>query len=323
MKSSRIIGCGGYLPERILTNAELEQTVDTTDDWIYSRTGIRERHIAAPEENTCDLALNAANSALEMAGITAAHLDLIILATTTPDRVFPATACLLQDRLGARGCAAFDLQAACSGFLYALGIADQFIRNGTIRSALVIGAEVFSRILDWNDRSTCVLFGDGAGAVVITAASEPGIISTHLHADGHYQNLLTVPWGLGQGYQRLQEISGFMTMRGSEVFRNAVRILEAIVDDTLAINKMDKSQITWLVPHQANIRIIEATAKKLALPMARVVLTVANHGNTSAASVPLALNVAVRDGRIQPGDMLLLEAFGAGFTWGSALVRYY
>jgi len=322
MKYSRIIGCGGYLPERVLTNAELERTVDTTDEWIFARTGIRERHIAAPGENTADLALAAANSALEMAGITAREIDLIIIATTTPDHVFPATACVLQDRLGIRGSAAFDLQAACTGFLYGLTVADQFIRTGAAKYALVVGAEVFSRILDWNDRTTCILFGDGAGAVVITAASVPGIFSTHIHADGHYRNLLSVPWGLGQGYDRLHELSRFMMMRGSEVFRNAVHILESVVDEALAANKMDKAQVNWLIPHQANIRIIEATAKKLALPMDRVVLTVAHHGNTSAASVPLALNVAVRDGRIQTGDILLLEAFGAGFTWGSALLRY-
>lgn len=322
MRYSRIIGCGGYLPERILTNNEIEQMVDTNDDWIYTRTGIRERHIAAPGETTGDLAFAATNSALEMAAIPASKIDLIIVATTTPDYVFPSTACALQERLGVRGAAAFDLQAACSGFLYGLSIADQFIRTGAAHYALIVGAEVFSRILDWSDRTTCVLFGDGAGAVILSAAPEPGIFSTHIHADGHYKDLLAIPWGIGQGYQRLGELSGFMTMRGSEVFRNAVRILDSIVDETLNANGMEKSQVNWLVPHQANIRIIEATAKKIGLPMNQVILTVANHGNTSAGSVPLALNTAVRDGRIKPGEIILLEAFGAGFTWGSALVRY-
>jgi 3-oxoacyl-[acyl-carrier-protein] synthase-3 len=322
MKRSRIVGTGSYLPERILTNAELERMVDTTDKWIYERTGIRERHLAAPDETTCDLATAAARSALEMAGLSATDVDLIIVATTTPDQVYPSTACLLQDRLGIRGCPAFDVQAVCTGFVYALTIADQFIRTGEVRRALVVGAETYSRILNWDDRATCVLFGDGAGAVVLESTTEPGILSTHIHADGHYKELLTVPWGISQGYDRLQGAAGFMSMQGAEVFRHAVRILGAIVDETLAANGMSKEDIDWLVPHQANIRIITATAKKLNLPMERVVLTVANHGNTSAASVPLALDVAVRDGRIQHGDVLLLEAFGGGFTWGSALVRY-
>jgi len=322
MKRSRIAGTGGYLPERILTNAELERTVDTTDEWIRDRTGIRERHLAAPDQTTCDLATAAARSALEMAEVLATDLELIIVATTTPDRIFPSTACLLQDRLGVRGCPAFDIQAVCSGFLYALAIADQFIRTGVVRCALVVGAETLSRIVDWTDRTTCVLFGDGAGAVVLKATTEPGVLSTHLHADGGYRNLLTVPWGVSQGYDHLKESGGFMLMQGAEVFRHAVRMLGAIVDETLAANGMHKSEVDWLVPHQANTRIIEATAKKLNLSMDRVILTVAHHGNTSAASVPLALDVAVRDGRIQRGDVLLLEAFGGGFTWGSVLVRY-
>jgi 3-oxoacyl-[acyl-carrier-protein] synthase-3 len=321
-RSSRIMGTGSYLPERILTNAELEKMVDTSDEWIRERTGIRERHVVAPGQNTCDLATAAAQAALTTANLAASDLDLIIVATTTPDRVYPSTACLLQDRLGARGCPAFDIQAVCSGFIYALAIADQFIRTGTALHALVVGAEAYSRILDWNDRTTCVLFGDGAGAVVLEAATKPGILSTHIHADGHYKDLLTVPWGVGQGYDQLPDSSGFMQMQGAEVFRHAVRMLGAIVDETLAANGMHKGEIDWLVPHQANIRIIEATAKKLNLPMERVVLTVAQHGNTSAASVPLALDVAVHDGRIRRGDVLLLEAFGGGFTWGSALVRY-
>ncbi|CAK0772035.1 3-oxoacyl-(acyl carrier protein) synthase 3 [Gammaproteobacteria bacterium] len=322
MKHSRIAGTGGYLPERILTNAELERMVNTTDEWISTRTGIRERHLAAPDQTTCDLATSAARIALEMAEIPATDLDLIIVATTTPDRVYPSTACLLQDRLGVRACPAFDIQAACTGFIYALAVADKFIRTGGACHVLVVGADVYSRILNWNDRATCVLFGDGAGAVVLEAVAEPGIISTHLHADGHFKDLLNVPWGIGQGYDRLRESSGFTLMQGAEVFRHAVRMLGLIVDETLAANGMRKDEIDWLVPHQANTRIIEATAKKLNLSMDRVILTIASHGNTSAASVPLALDVAVRDGRIQRGDVLLLEAFGAGFTWGSALIRY-
>jgi len=322
MKRSRIIGVGGYLPERILTNAELEGMVDTTDDWIQERTGIRERHIVAPGQGTCDLATEAAKKALEMAGIAASDLNLIIVATTTPERVYPSTACLVQERIGAQGCAAFDLQAVCTGFLYALSVADQFIRTGHVRRALVVGAESYSRILDWNDRSTCVLFGDGAGAVILEASEEAGILSTHIKADGRYKELLTVPWGIGQGYDQLGTSRGFMSMQGAEVFRHAVRMLGAIAQEALAANGMQKSDLDWLVPHQANHRIIEATARKLGLPIERVVKTIAYHGNTSAASVPLALNEAVRDGRIKRGDLLLLEAFGAGFTWGSALVRY-
>ncbi len=322
MMRSRIAGTGGYLPDRVLTNAELEEMVSTTDDWIRERTGIRERRIVAPGQTTCDLATAAAQAALEMASVAAADIDLIIVATTTPDRVYPSTACLLQERLGVHGCPAFDVQAVCTGFMYALAIADRFIRTGGVRYALVVGAETYSRILDWNDRTTCVLFGDGAGAVVLEAVTEPGILSTHIHADGRYKELLTVPWGIGQGYDRLREVSGFMTMQGAEVFRHAVRMLGAIVDETLAANGMQRGEVDWLVPHQANIRIIEATAKKLHLGLDRVVVTVAYHGNTSAASVPLALDVAVRDGRIQRGDVVLLEAFGGGFTWGSALVRF-
>jgi 3-oxoacyl-[acyl-carrier-protein] synthase-3 len=319
---SRIIGTGGYLPENILSNADLERMVDTSDQWITERTGIRKRHLAAPQETTCDLAEVAARRAIEAAGIAAQDIDLIIVATTTPDRVFPSTACLLQQRLGIHGCAAFDVQAVCTGFVYALGIADQFVRNGTARNVLVVGAETLSRIVDWNDRSTCVLFGDGAGAVILQATDEPGILSTHLHADGKYENLLTVNAGVSQGYDRLQEGRAYMHMQGNEVFKMAVNTLGQIVDETLAANKLKKSDIDWLVPHQANIRIINATARKLKMSLERVVVTVHEHGNTSAASVPLALDVAVRDGRIRRGDMLLLEAFGGGFTWGSALVRY-
>jgi 3-oxoacyl-[acyl-carrier-protein] synthase-3 len=320
LRYSRIAGTGGYLPERVLTNAELARRVDTTDEWIVDRTGVRKRHIAAEGETTCDLAEQASRQALESAGLAPGDIDLIVLGTATPDLVFPSTACLLQERLGIFDGPAFDIQAVCTGFIYALAIADKFIQTGSAERALVVGAETFSRIVDWNDRSTCVLFGDGAGAVVIEAANGPGIMSTHLHADGRYQGLLNVPCGVsrpgpGPG-------PGYVRMAGSEVFKAAVKTLDRIVDETLAANRLAKSDIDWLVPHQANTRIIAATAKKLDLPMSRVVLTVEDHANTSAASVPLALDCAVRDGRIQRGDLLLLEAFGGGFTWGSALIRY-
>jgi len=317
---SRIIGTGGYLPEKVLTNADLEKMVDTSDEWITDRTGIKERHIAAAGQTTCDLAEQAARQALEAAGIGRDEVDLIIVATTTPDRVFPSTACLLQQRLDIHGCPAFDIQAVCTGFVYALGVADKFIRAGGVRNALVIGAETLSRIVDWTDRNTCVLFGDGAGAVVLQASGEPGILSTHMHADGSYESLLTTNGGVSQGLTG--EAGPYIEMAGNEVFKMAVNTLGRIVDETLEANDMDKSEVDWLVPHQANTRIIQATAKKLKMTMDRVVMTVAEHGNTSAASVPLALNTAVRDGRIQRGDVLLLEAFGGGFTWGSALVRY-
>ncbi|MDA8363613.1 MAG: ketoacyl-ACP synthase III [Gammaproteobacteria bacterium] len=322
MSYSRITGTGGYLPQQILSNAELEKMVDTSDEWIFSRTGIRERHIAAPGETTCDLSEQAALRAIAAAGIDTHSIDLIIVATTTPDRVFPSTACLLQERLGIRGCPAFDVQAVCTGFVYALGIADKFIRTGASRRALVVGAETLSRILDWTDRGTCVLFGDGAGAAILEAATEPGIISSHLHADGHYKELLTVPAGISQGYDKVRDGQAFVHMRGNDVFRVAVNTLERIVDETLEANGLGKEDIRWLVPHQANIRIISATARKLGMPMDQVVVTVDRHGNTSAASIPLALDEAVRDGRIRRGDVLLMEAFGGGFTWGSVLLRY-
>ena len=322
MKYSKIVGTGGYLPEKVLTNADMEKIVDTTDEWITSRTGIKQRHIAAEGETTCDLAEHAAKAAIEMAGIKNDEIDLIIIATTTPDRIFPSTAALLQERLGIVGCAAFDIQAVCTGFVYALGIADKFMRAGGVRNALVIGAETLSRIVDWTDRNTCVLFGDGAGAVVIQATDEPGILSTHLHADGSYNDLLTVNKGVSTNYKAVLDGEAYIEMKGSEVFKVAVNTLGRIVDETLEHNKMEKSDVTWLVPHQANTRIIQATAKKLNMSMDHVVLTVDRHGNTSAASVPLALNEAVRDGRIQRGDTLLLEAFGGGFTWGSALIKY-
>ncbi len=320
MRYSRITGTGGYLPERVLTNADLERMVDTTDGWIVSRTGIRKRHIARDDETTCDLAEQAAHRAIEAAGIRANDIDLIVLGTTTPDIVFPSTACLLQQRLDIHGCAAFDVQAVCTGFIYALAIADKFIRTEAARCALVIGAETYSRIVDWTDRTTCVLFGDGAGAVVLQSSHEPGILSSHLHADGQYQELLKVPGGLSYGPH--QGSNAYVKMQGSEVFKIAVNILGRIVDETLAANNLTKRDMDWLVPHQANIRIIAATAKKLDMPMSRVIVTIGEHGNTSAASVPLALDQAIRDGRIKRGEILLLEAFGAGFTWGSVLVKY-
>ncbi|MEJ2630498.1 MAG: ketoacyl-ACP synthase III [Acidihalobacter sp.] len=319
---SRIAGTGSYLPEHVLSNRDLERMVDTSDEWITERTGIRKRHIVAEDETTCDLAEAAARRALEMAGRSAQDLDLIIVATTTPDRIFPSTACLLQARLGVQGCPAFDIQAVCTGFVYALSVADQFIRNGTARRALVIGAESFSRIIDWTDRGTCVLFGDGAGAVILEASDEPGILSTHLHADGRYEKLLHVPYGVSDGLDRVEAGEAKVRMRGNEVFRVAVNTLGRIVDETLRANGMKKSDVDWLVPHQANIRIIQATARKLGMSMERVVVTVDQHGNTSAASVPLALDAAVRDGRIKRGETVLMEAFGGGFTWGSAILRF-
>lgn len=319
---SRILGTGGYLPEKILTNEDLEKIVDTSDQWIQERTGIKKRHIAADGETTCDLAVHASRHALEMAGKTNADIDLIIVATTTADKIFPSTACLLQKRLDIHGCAAFDVQAVCTGFIYALAIADNFIRTESASCVLVVGAETLSRILDWNDRSTCVLFGDGAGAVVVGASEEPGILSSHLHADGSYEHLLHVPYGISMGYQHLKAGEAYVYMEGNAVFKMAVNTLGRIVDETLAANEISKSDIDWLVPHQANNRIIEATARKLKMSMERVVVTVSEHGNTSAASIPLALDVAVRDGRIQKNEVLMLEAFGGGFTWGSALLKF-
>lgn len=306
-----------------MTNHELERLVDTSDQWIRERTGIVQRHIAAEGETCGDLATAAAVNALAAADMGPDQIDLVVLATSTPDQVFPSTACRVQQRLDIpAGAVVFDVAAACSGFVYALDVADRFIRTGGARRALVIGAETFSRILDWEDRSTCVLFGDGAGAVVLERTEEPGILSTQLHADGRHEPLLCVPWGVSQGYERLGEVSGKVVMRGNEVFKMAVRTLGTVVDETLATNGLKRADVDWVVPHQANIRIIEATARRLGLAMDRVVVTVDLHGNTSAASIPLALDVAVRDGRIQRGQILLLEAFGAGFTWGSALVRY-
>lgn len=322
MTYARITGTGGYLPEKVLSNHDLEKMVDTSDEWITERTGIKKRHVVVDGETTCDLAEKAARQAMEMAGKGPDDIDLIIVATTTPDRIFPSTACLLQQRLGIQGCAAFDVQAVCTGFVYAIGVADKFVRTDSAKCALVIGAETLSRIVDWTDRTTCVLFGDGAGAVILEASEETGILSTHLHADGAYESLLTVPYGVSNGLEKLEQGEAHITMKGNEVFKMAVNTLGRIVDETLEANQMEKSDIDWLIPHQANIRIIQATARKLKMNMDHVVVTVHEHGNTSAASVPLALNEAVRDGRIKKGETLLMEAFGGGFTWGSALLKF-
>ena len=322
MHYSRIQGTGSYLPEKVLTNHDLEAMVDTTDQWIKERTGIEKRHIAAEGETTADLGVVAARRAMQMAGKSPDDIDLIIVATTTPDKVFPSTACLIQKRLDIHGCPAFDVQAVCTGFVYALAIADNFIRSGSARTALVIGAETLSRIVDWTDRSTCVLFADGAGAVVLEASPEPGILSTHLHADGSYEHLLHVPRGISEGYELLKQGEAYIYMKGNEVFKMAVNTLGRIADETLEANNYAKSDIDWLVPHQANTRIIQATARKLKLPMDRVVVTVDQHGNTSAASIPLALDHAIKHAHIKKDQLILLESFGAGFTWGSALIRY-
>jgi 3-oxoacyl-[acyl-carrier-protein] synthase III len=316
---SKIAGTGSYLPKKILSNKDLETMVDTTDEWIFTRTGIRERHIAAAGEMTSDLALEAAKNAIASAGIEVNDIDLIIVATTTPDKVFPSVATMLQRKLGVAGCPAFDLQAVCSGFVYALATADNFIKAGAAKCALVLGAETFSRIVDYTDRSNCILWGDGAGAIILQASTgdsneKLGVISTHLHADGNFENMLHVP--------RNSDGDDTVMMEGNAVFKMAVNTLDQIVDETLTANGMQKSDIDWLVPHQANIRILQATAKKLDMSMDKVVVTVDKHGNTSAASIPLALDVAVRDGRIKRGDVILMEAFGGGFTWGSALIKY-
>ena len=315
---SRIAGTGSYLPAKVITNHELEKMVDTTDEWIRTRTGIERRHVAAEGETTVDLAEHAARRALEAAGVSPAEVDFIAFGTTTPDLIFPNCGTLLQQRLGCRGAPAFSVETACAGFMYALSIADKYVRCGEARRALVIGAETLSRITDWSDRATAVLFADGAGAVLLEAAATPGVLSTHLHSDGEYKDLLYCDSGVSKGFGPKLAIS----MTGSEVFKVAVTKLGQVVDETLAANGLDRSALDWLVPHQANIRIIQATARKLELPMERVIVTVQEHGNTSAASVPLALDVAVRDGRIRRGELLLLEAFGGGFTWASALVRY-
>ena len=317
---SRIIGTGRYLPERVMTNFDLEKMVDTSDEWIRTRTGISERHIAAEGETTSDLASHAARNAIDAAGVEPESIDMIVVGTTTPDLVFPNVGCLLQERLGIGACPALSVETACSSFIYALTVADQFVRTGLAKRPLVVGAETMSRIIDWTDRETCVLFGDGAGAVLLDAASEPGIIFSSLGADGRYRKLLDTDSGISQPPPDGQKTS--LRMKGNEVFKVAVRTLEGMVDEVIEKNNLKQGDIDWFVPHQANLRIIAATAKRLEIPMERVILTVAEHGNTSAASIPMALDTGIRDGRIKRGDLLLLEAFGGGFTWGSSLIRY-
>jgi 3-oxoacyl-[acyl-carrier-protein] synthase-3 len=316
---SRIVGTGSYLPEKIVTNDDLARTLDTSDEWIRTRTGIRSRHVAADGQLASDLALPAAQRALKRAGVDAADIDLIIVATTTPDMIFPSTACILQAKLGAAGCPAFDVQAVCSGFVYALSIADLFIRAGKAKKVLIVGTEVYSRILDWSDRGTCVLFGDGAGAVVVVASDKPGIIESRLHADGSHRDMLCVPGSVNGG-----KVWGspFVHMDGGAVFKFAVRVFEEGANEVLQAAGLKISDVDWFIPHQANIRIMEATARKLRLPQQKVIVTVHHHGNTSAASIPLALDEAVQDGRILDGQMLLLEGVGGGFTWGAALLRW-
>lgn len=322
MKHSKIIGTGSYLPEKVVTNADLEKILDTSDQWIRERTGIRERCVAHDDETSGDMAEVAAQRAMEAAGVNASEIDLIIVGTTTPDLVFPSTACLLQSRLGLPDCGAMDVNAACSGFVYALSIADKYIRCGDVKKALVIGVDKLTAMVDWNDRGTAVLFGDGAGAVVLEATDEPGILSTHIHAAGRHADLLGVDVGVSTGFKPEPRGGVYIQMKGNEVFKVAVRTLGRIVDETLEYNDMEKSDLDWLIPHQANYRIISATAKKLGMTMDQVIVTVDRHGNTSAGSVPLALDEAVRSGKIKRGDNLLLEAFGGGFTWASALVKY-
>jgi len=315
MINSRIAGTGSYLPSKILSNKDLEAMVDTTDEWIFTRTGIRQRHIAAADEMTSDLATNAAKKAIASAGVNVDEIDLIIVASTTPDKVFPSIATMVQRKLGiVNNCPAFDLQAVCSGFVYGLSTADNFIKAGANKCALVIGADTMSKITDYTDRGNCILWGDGAGAVILQASEEKGVISTHLHANGSHETMLHVP--------KNAEGPDTISMEGNAVFKMAVNTLDKIVDETLTANNMQKSDINWLVPHQANIRILQATAKKLDMDMDKVVVTVSQHGNTSAASIPLALDVAVSDGRIKRGEIILMEAFGGGFTWGSALIKY-
>ncbi|EGW22026.1 MULTISPECIES: beta-ketoacyl-ACP synthase III [Methylobacter] len=318
---SRVIGTGGYLPEEVRTNEQISQTVDTSDSWIFERTGIKSRRIAGAEETASSMAEIAARQAIEAAACDPEEIDLIIVATGTPDRVYPSTGCLLQRRLGIKNCVAFDVQAACSGSIFALSIADQYIKSGAAKKVLVVGSEICSRVVDWTDRGTCILFGDGAGAVLLGASDEAGILSTHIHSDGEYEDLLYCP-NPQAATEANKDEAGYINMRGNEVFKVAVNTLGRIVDETLAANNMLQSDVDWLVPHQANTRIIAATAKKLKMSMDHVILTLENQGNTSSASVLLALNEGVRDGRIQRGQVVLLEAFGAGFTWGSALIKY-
>lgn len=319
---SRIAGTGRYLPEKVLTNFDLEKMVDTSDEWIRTRTGVERRHIAADDQSVSDLCCEAARQAIESAGIEVTDIDMVVVGTTTPDTFFPNVATLIQHRLGIPACPALGMEAACTGFIYALATAEKFIRAGEVKRALVVGAECLSRLVDWSDRNTCVLFGDGAGAVVLEAADEPGIISTHLGADGQYRDLLYYPSGPSKDIDKVGLPDSRIMMTGNEVFKVAVKTLGNVAAEALTANGIDKSELDWLVPHQANTRIIQATAKRLDLPMEKVILTVQDHGNTSAASVPMALDVGIRDGRIKRGQLVLMEAFGGGFTWGSILMRY-
>ena len=314
---SKIIGVGSYLPTKVLTNKDLEKSLDTTDEWITLRTGIKERHIVGPDELTSDLAFEAARNAINNAGINSNEIDLIIVATTTPDKIFPSTACNVQTKLGIKNCPAFDIQAVCSGFIYALSVADNFIKTNSAENILIIGADSMSKITDYSDRSNAILWGDGGGAVVLSAANEQGILSTHIHADGQHEELLHVPKRNVEN-----KIQQTIEMQGSQVFKIAVNTLDKIVDEALIANQLQKEDIDWIVPHQANIRILEATAKKLEMSMNKVIVTIDRHGNTSAASIPLALDDGIKSGKIKPGHLLLMEAFGGGFTWGSALIRY-
>jgi 3-oxoacyl-[acyl-carrier-protein] synthase-3 len=322
LRTVSIIGTGAYLPERVVTNDDLAKVVDTNDEWIYSRTGMRERRIARADQATSDLAAGAAQAALADAGVSADEVDLLIVATLSPDMPFPSTACFVQEQIGAKNAYCYDLGAACSGSLYALETAKNQIACGAVETALIIGAEKMSSMIDWSDRNTCVLFGDGAGAVVLTPSVEAGIINTHLHSDGRYKDLLYYPYGVSDGFDKLKAgAPGGITMQGNDVFKVAVRTLSRLVDETLAKNGIDKHQIDWLVPHQANLRIIKSAADKLDMPMEKVIVTVQDHGNTSAASIPLALDTAVRNGQVKPGQTLLLEGVGGGFTWGAVLLK--
>ncbi|MEQ1739437.1 MAG: beta-ketoacyl-ACP synthase III [Methyloglobulus sp.] len=321
MRYANVLGTGGYLPEEIRTNEHISQTVDTSDSWIYERTGIKSRRIAGANETASSMAEIAARQAINTAQISPDEIDLIIVATGTPDRVYPSTACLLQHRLGIKNCIAFDVQAACSGAIYGLSIADQYIKSGAVKNVLIVGSEICSRIVDWSDRGTCILFGDGAGAVLLGSSDKAGVLSTHIYSDGGYEDMLYCPNPQAATEANKHEL-GYINMRGNEVFKMAVNTLERIVDETLEANNMEKSDVDWLVPHQANIRIIAATAKKLKMSMGQVIVTLEEQGNTSSASVLLALHQGVSDGRIQRGQTVLLEAFGAGFTWGSALIKY-
>ena len=322
MTYARIAGVGSFLPDKVVTNHDLEKTMDTSDEWIRERTGIKRRHVAADDETTSSMGVIAARRAMEMAGVGPEEIDLIVVGTATPDKVFPATACIIQRHLGVRGCPAFDVAAACSGFIYALDVANRFIRSGGIRTAIVIGSETLSRITDWQDRGTAILFGDGAGAVVLQADEQPGVLSTHIHADGEFEELLHVEQGISVGYDVTRAGGAYIKMEGNAVFRKAVSTFDSIARETIADLDGHLDDIDWFVPHQANMRIIKAAARKLKMPMDRVIATVDEHANTSGASIPLAMDLAIRDGRIQRGQTLLLAAFGAGFTWGSAMLKY-